>query len=355
VSSTGTSNVLDVAVVPDFLGPLSNVFEARTLLFLAAWMKYGDPHHRCVLHLAAIGEPPISVRRLAERAEARVSVHEPVDIGPSRTVNKLRGLDTKAETDRVLLLDVDTLTFGDVSTMAELDYCIAAAVAGKPRIKMRHWRRIYSALGLGLPKERITALYGELLDATRMHLRTSRQNMRLRAMVPFYNSGVLYLPSGCELRRVWEEHLRVIVDLFSPPDDDWPWLLSDETGLASAIQSLRTSGMPLHQLPDIAHARWQHVRAGRIRWGQPQIFHAMGIFRLAPDLAITSDSLRSQIRTYARAIQEGRNGSGGRFQDVMLRDAQNVNDFCRRLEQELLDLVDSYVAPALRDPVPLRR
>ena len=63
----------DVVTVPDFQGANPALFEARTLLFLGSWLENAGSAREWPLHLACIGEPPESVRRLAERCNAIVS------------------------------------------------------------------------------------------------------------------------------------------------------------------------------------------------------------------------------------------------------------------------------------------
>ncbi len=83
----GGITAFDVVTVPDFAGANAHIFEARALFFLASWMERAGAAKEFPVHLACIGEPPESVRWLAERAGASITVHEPVSILPGRNAN----------------------------------------------------------------------------------------------------------------------------------------------------------------------------------------------------------------------------------------------------------------------------
>ena len=87
----------DVVTVADFSGKSAHVFEARSLLFLASWLGNAGQARDYPLHLVCIGEPPDNVCKLARKAGARLTVHEPLAIGQVKTANKLRGLEVKGE------------------------------------------------------------------------------------------------------------------------------------------------------------------------------------------------------------------------------------------------------------------
>ncbi len=209
----------DVVIVPDFLGRSAPVFEARTLFFLASWLENAGRAREFPLHLACIGEPPPAVRYLTSRCDAAISVHQPVEAGSS--LNKLRGLEIQGREERVLLLDVDIIVCGDFSRLGEIGHCIAASPAGKPRVPERYWERIYRALGLERPSERIACILGELNCPPLKVVDYPGQNSALHAMTPYYNSGVIFVPWEADLRRLWEEHLRTISALFSQEDPGW--------------------------------------------------------------------------------------------------------------------------------------
>ena|SRR5258708_15894068 len=92
----------EIESVPDFSGPHPAVFEARSLLFLAAFCEYGGAARHFPLHLACIGEPPKTVRWLAERSGATLHAYPPKTDGPRGMANKMRGLELAASTTQRL-------------------------------------------------------------------------------------------------------------------------------------------------------------------------------------------------------------------------------------------------------------
>ncbi|MCG8604246.1 hypothetical protein MJD09_04500, partial [bacterium] len=66
--------------MPDFRPAKREVFEARTLYFLAAWIENAGLAKDFPLHLACIGRPPSTVRHLGDRCNASITVHEPLSI-----------------------------------------------------------------------------------------------------------------------------------------------------------------------------------------------------------------------------------------------------------------------------------
>ena len=133
----------DVVIVPDFLGAQAQVQEGQAILFLSSWLQQYGSESRLPLHLACIGEPPDTVRRLAARAGARISLHAPIGIQDGHHVgNKLRGLEVSVETDRLLLLDVDTLVLNDISPLGHWTSCLAAAPDDSPKVTDDQWKQI---------------------------------------------------------------------------------------------------------------------------------------------------------------------------------------------------------------------
>ena len=149
--------MFDVVIVLDFAGKNACLFEIRTLFFLSFWIENAGQVRSFPLHIACIGEPPPSVRWLAAQCNALITIHQPIKAGSGQTMNKLRGLEITGLTDYMLLLDVDVLLLADPSGLVEIRDCIAAAPAIRPRVPERHWHRIYSALELELPTERIAS------------------------------------------------------------------------------------------------------------------------------------------------------------------------------------------------------
>ncbi len=336
----------DVVIVPDFSGRAALLFEARTLFFLASWSEHAGAARSFPLHVACIGEPPASVRDAAVRYGAELSVYQPVGIG-SVMSNKLRGLEVGARTGQILLVDVDVLVLGDISGLSQLAGVVAASPIGKPPLRMRHWRRIYEIVGMDVPTERISSMFGDLLDPEREHLRTPEQNERLRKMVPMFHGGVVFAPSNAGLRAAWEATYRAIAEQFVPDDPRWAWIgRGDEAALATAVEKLKRRGVPFALLPDVYHTQWPHVW-GRYRWGEPKMFHAMGFLRGADEQMLEPAALARAIRSYCES-QRGRHVDGNnRFKEVVIRNPQTFLEFTNRLEDELLRLLDAHVAPAL--------
>ena len=183
------------------------------------------------LHLACIGEPPGSVRQLADQCGAIVSLHEPLQLNDGLTTNKLRGLETVGDGARLLLLDSDLLVLNELSSLPKVIPAdtFAAAPSCAHRVSDEYWERIYGTLNLPRPVERILSIRAErgLNEATPMY--------------PYYNSGVLMFPTGYNLRKFWEQDIASIRSIFlaQAKTKITPALLavtaSDQAGLATAL------------------------------------------------------------------------------------------------------------------------
>jgi hypothetical protein len=286
----------DVVVVSDFSGPRAPTFEVQTLFFLASWLENAGQARQFPLHLVCIGEPPQSVRRLAERCGASLTVHAPVGIERRGVSNKLRAFEVQHQTDRVLLLDADILVLSDFSSLSDLGYCISAAPDNKPRVPERYWKAIYPALGMQTPTERIASGMGEM-GLTRLgQTLYSSQESEIPAMFPYYNTGALFLPWDCGLREVWEDHIRRIKALFNEQDEAWKSVgESNQAGFATALQQLRSGGLPFKRLPPSFHANYAHVFSRTLSLGEIKIFHA---FELGVKVRSKSEDFRRSIHQY---------------------------------------------------------
>jgi hypothetical protein len=256
----------DVITVPDFSAGGTAVFEARTLVFLASWAERAGASRGFPLHVACIGEPPPSVRRLAARVGANVTVHEPVPLRHDHHVgNKLRGLEIVPRTDRFLLLDVDIAILGDLGRLADFGDCVAACPDDAPNVTLAEWRVIHDAVGLPLP-EPIPPLVCDL-DLPRFPRKMmgyEAGNEQVEAMLPYYNGGVVFAPWSSGLRDLWERNIRLIAGLFDDRTGFRKWIHhSDQAALAISIAMLSRSRVPFRRLPDAFNARWQHLYAGR--------------------------------------------------------------------------------------------
>ena len=255
----------DVITVPDFTEGDTAVFEARTLVFLATWIERAGPARDFPLHVACIGEPPASVRRLAARCGARVTVHEPLRLRADNPVgNKFRGLEIEPRTDRFLLLDVDTAILADLSPLSDLGDCVAASPDDAPNVTLADWRRIHDAYGLPCPAP-IRPLICEL-DLPRHPRRmmgNEAEDGQVETMMPYFNGGVVFAPWACDLRRRWEQNVVRIAGLFDESAGPRRWIHhSDQAGLALTLEMLRHDGWDVRRLPDAFNARWQHLYAG---------------------------------------------------------------------------------------------
>jgi hypothetical protein len=271
----------DVVTVPDFQGANPALFEARTLLFLGFWLENAGSSRDWPLHLACIGEPPESVRRLAERCEAIVSVHPPTADGKAPTRNKLRGFEVKPRTDRLLLLDVDVLLLGDPAPILELGECLAIAPAGNHRVPREMWQEIYQALGMPLPGERMLSIRAELAD--RLPERAWHGRRHLEPMIHYYNSGVFLVPwvHAPELLEHWEGYLDRLAQLFPLADPAHRKIaVEDQVSLALALERIKDMQLPLRRLPDPLHTTWMHLMAGAVTFEQARIYHAVHLLRL---------------------------------------------------------------------------
>lgn len=334
------------------MGEQARVYEARTLLFLASWIENAGSARDFPLHVACIGEPPASVRWLAKRCDAELSVHRPLDAGCGRYSNKLRGLEVRRREDRVLLLDVDVLVLSDLSELAEMGHCIAASPVLKPRLPKRYWRVIYPLLGMDPPRERVASVLGELLSERAETHRSPRQNARLRSMFPYHSSGVLLSPWDCGLRPLWEDHIRRIAARFQETDDRARFLeLGDEPGLTTSIELLKRRGVPYARLPDACHIRLVQVWGGVVRWPDAKLLHTAGIFRAFGRSALDAGSVWNEMDHYCSRAKGRRVNSKNRFQDVIRRDPEQFLLFIGELRTQLRRLFELHVAEALQQAV----
>jgi Sulfotransferase family len=291
------ASALDVVIVPDFRPDLARTFEARTLFFLASWLENAGRARDFPLHVACIGEPPRSVRWLAERCDASVTVHSPVGAETRGTSNKLRGLEVDGREDSVLLLDADVLVLSDFSGLASMTGCIAAAPSARPRVPERYWSRIYPALGLPLPEERMAGLIGELDCAPGGW---SDSDMRAaKSMLPYHSAGVVLSPWDSGLRTVWEDHIRRIASLFRADEPKSRTVMgSDMAAFATTVAALERQGTPFRRLPDAYNVRNLHLGVGAIAPDDAKLYHAskFGLELSSESLAIGDEPQRYEQR-----------------------------------------------------------
>jgi hypothetical protein len=291
----------DVITVPDFSAN-TTVFEARTLVFLASWLENAGAAREFPLHLACIGQPPASVRRLAARCGARITTHEPLKLRHDHHVgNKFRGLEITPETDRFLLLDVDIAILSDPSRLAELGDCIAACPDDAPNVAVADWQTIYAAFGLPLPQT-IPPLVCEL-DLPRYPRRMmgfEAEDGQVEAMLPYYNGGVVFAPWACNLRERWEASILRIASLYDERRETRKWIhQSDQAALAVTIETLVAEGWAFRRLPDAFNARWQHLYAGQPDLHDIVVMHCCWNFLNAVGTGpVTAESLTGALEHF---------------------------------------------------------
>jgi hypothetical protein len=350
-------------IVPDFQGGQPQVQEAQTLLFLASWIEQrarssdAAPEHRVALHLACIGEPPVSVRRLADLSGAEISVHEPIGLHPRHHVgNKLRGLEVAGEADTLLLLDADTLVLGGLESLARWQGKLAAAPDDCPKLSRQQWRRIRAEAGISLADQTGSCLATDLgLPGTPRQLAGCKVPLADSQAGPeYFNSGVLLVPRGCDLRQRWARHIEGIRAMFPEAGGEVRWIQrSDQAGLAVAVHELRQMHWKFQKLPLGVNARWRNLYAGRPSLEEITILHLTTFLHdLAPG-PLTRERLWASVRSYLHGKLRRR------FARLMLAEACHGRGLggwrrycrarrtCRRLEAYLEHLVDEHLRPVL--------
>ena len=302
---------MDAVIVPDFTTEFPAVFEARALFFLASWLElFGEIGAGAINpHLACIGEPPESVRRLAARAGAGISVHAPVAGLWGGFANKLRGLEAPGSGERRLLLDADVLVLCGLEGLDEIGADFAAAAAGKPQVPLDLWRQIYATLELPLPTERMASVRGRLgLGVDSVFNPYEGQSDETVAMLPYYNSGVVLARRDRGLREQWEDHLRRIAAMAASDEMFAPFhavIYGDQVALATSLQALRARGRTFEGLPDEFNARLVHFRAGAMQWEQVRLFHATGFLKGLRERADLPTAVKKYACRWAEAMAEG--------------------------------------------------
>lgn len=293
------TEAFDVVIVPDFRGEKRNIFEARTLFFLASWIKNAGRARNFPLHLACIGQPPSSVYWLAEKCNASITIHEPMATCANKPPNKLRGLEIQGQTEKVLLLDVDVLVLSDLSSLGSIvqHQSISVAPADRIRVPEQYWPMIYSSLNLPLPQERMATTEVEM----RINIKLEHAFQMINKTFPYYNSGVLFLPWKCDLRKIWGEHIRKIDAIFvNVNDEEWKAHKDmDQAGLATAIEYLKAQGVPFVRLPDSFHGRWRHIYRRYLELSEITLYHMTGSFS---NLISEEDNYEEVIKAHQKRL-----------------------------------------------------
>ncbi|MDI6772682.1 MAG: hypothetical protein QME77_08855 [bacterium] len=329
------SYAADVVTVPDFDGPSAGRFRLATLLFLAAWLDHRGASRSWPLHLACIGEPPASVRRLADKAGAHVSVHAPLLMTPGRTSNKLRGFEVAARTDRMLLMDTDVLILRDLAPLADLvSSGIGVGPATVNHFTERTWRQIYQAVEVPYPGPTGTCWCADTRLAGFRRL-TDEQRDMCRHMPPYFNSGVVMAPRALDFGTLWGNHLRRVVPLFTgtAPLENWGGGgEGDEHALATAVESCRQRGAAVVPIPWPYHTRPILLRSGFQAWSRVALFHYHGA--LKPHAGSLDD--------LGRFLENARSGDGEKAASPA-RWLDEFRDFLR-------GLMRAHIRPVLGEP-----
>lgn len=302
----------DVVVVADFEGASAPRFELHCLLFLAAWMAHRGDSRDWPLHLACVGEPPRSVRLLADRVGASITVHPPLVFNALRTSNKLRAFDVRPQTPLLLMLDADVLVLDDLSPLVALaGDGVGVSMATVNHLSEHTWQQIYQAAGVPYPGPTGTCWCADPALASLRGL-TEEQVARCRRMPPFFNSGVVVAPWALDLGTRWRSHLERIVAHFDASPDLWTEpgrLPDDEHALATAVERMRREGARVVAVPWRYHARPLLFRAGAVRRQDVALFHYHNALkpyaRSVPEVErfLFGDRMRGARRWAARLLE----------------------------------------------------
>lgn len=305
------TGVADVVVVADFETASSPRFELHSFLFLAAWMTHQGASRAWPLHFACIGEPPRSVRLLADRAGASITVHPPLVFNALRTSNKLRAFDVRPLTPRLLLLDADVLVLDDLAPLVStVGDGIGVGEATVNHLSEHTWQQIYRAVGIPYPGPTGTCWCADPALASLRGL-PEEQVARCRRMPPFFNSGVVVVPWALDLGTRWRSHLERTTAHFDASPDLWAdpgRLPDDEHALATAVEQMRRDGVPVVTIPWRYHARPLLFRAGAVRRQDVALFHYHNALkpyaRSVPDVErfLFGDRMRGLRRRAARRL-----------------------------------------------------
>ena len=290
-----TAAGLDAITVPDFASPARHVFELRTLFFLGSWIDIGRKEHPCTVHLACIGEPPQSVRSVAEYAGASISVHEPLRHDNGGFTNKLRGLDIEPRHSHFLLLDTDIVFWSDPTPILDLKQCIAAAAAARPLVPADYWAQLLAIFGLPIPEERISCRFSEIGKPFAVEAGMESGDR----MTPYYNSGVIYGPWSADLGPKWTRHCSAIAE-FVNGRSGVPRVVGeqlDQVAFTTVGEELRTT-MPICLLPDAYNVTRPVLGSGAISLSDTIIFHAVGLAREAK----TRNSVLDAVCQYEKLV-----------------------------------------------------
>jgi hypothetical protein len=263
-------------VVADFEGRRAGKFALLVQVFLAAWMEHTGASRTWPVHVAAIGDLPRPVTRMARAAGAQVVRCAPLVINTKRTSNKLRGLEVDHQTEHIVLLDADTLVLRDLTPLLAITReAIGVSSSTANHFPEPTWRRVFDAVGVSYPGATGTCWCQDPRIASARGLDAERRAL-VSVSPPYFNSGVVVAPVAAGLAPRWRDHLARIAPLFSgsSPLPYWGQAgLGDEHALATALESLRREGVGVVEIPKTFHARPVLLRAGVHTWRELAILH----------------------------------------------------------------------------------
>ena len=204
-------------------------FASETVYLFRTLDHFGGDLRRArrVAYFVGSAESP-AVGRLTELG-VTVKVVDPVD---ARTpyANKLRMLDASEDCDYLVALDTDVVVTRDFSVFLQ-GASVAAKPAGRIRLTLEQWVRVFDYFGLQLPRAR--------------YLTTAR----LDETIPYFNDGVVFVPKEHvgRLATEWRSFVRKVVDAYPElPDVAEHPVFITEFSLALALASAR---LPFRALP----------------------------------------------------------------------------------------------------------
>jgi|SRR5687767_11375965 len=144
--------------------------------------------------------------------------------------NKVRMLDATEECDYLVAVDTDIVIARDFSVFIQ-GSSIAAKPAGRIRLSLDQWRRVFDYFGLEIPQAR--------------YLTTSRVD----ETIPYFNGGVLIIPGEhvSILRTEWQSFTRRLLDAYPElPEVAAHPVFVDEFALTLALVAAK---LPFRALP----------------------------------------------------------------------------------------------------------
>jgi hypothetical protein len=169
-----------------------------------------------------------STRRLADLG-VTVKVVERVDARCPYS-NKVRMLEEAEDSDYVVALDTDVVITRDFSPYVQ-GSGVAAKPAGKIRLSMDEWEKVFDYFGLEIPQARYFT------------------TARIDETIPYFNAGVVIVPTQhlSTFRTEWQSFTRRLLDAYP----DLPQVAAhpvfvDEFALSLALTSAR---LPFRALP----------------------------------------------------------------------------------------------------------